>query len=137
MGLTLVQVLGAAPALGNQDAPSGQGLETGAGQPSDVQVDPALKSPRATMFTFLGAINDYTNADSAATKKRAIEKAIECLDLEPGLPAETKRNIAFDLYTVIGRIGEVQPFQLPESLEESSFVFYPQKDWKLPYHQTS
>jgi len=139
----LVFMLSVASALGSQDAPVtqpvtqpvAQSVEPIAAQASTVQADPLLKSPRATMFTFLGAINDYTKAQDTSAKKLAIEKALACLDIESNLPTEIKRNIAFDLYTVIGRIGEVQPFQLPESLEDSSFVFYPQKDWKLPYHQ--
>jgi len=125
-------------ALGAQDesATPEQTQSTPASTPAlTVGTDPLLKSPRATMFTFLKAISDYTDANSATGKRLAIEKAISCLDIESDLPVETKRNIAFDLYSVLGRIGEVQESQLPEASDESRFVFYPQTDWTMPHHQ--
>ncbi len=88
--------------------------------------NPLLSSPRTTMFTFLSAISDFNDAQSPAGARVGIEQAILCLDIEPDLPYETKRNIAFDLYTVLGRIGMVSESQLPESLDEHRFVYYPQ-----------
>ena len=96
--------------------------------------DPLLNSPRTTMFTFLGAINDYTDAKSGPGRRLAIEKAVLCLDVESDLPIETKRNLAFDLYTVLGRIGEVNESQLPETLDAPSFIYYPQTDWMMSHH---
>ncbi|MGV6813693.1 MAG: mechanosensitive ion channel family protein, partial [Phycisphaerales bacterium] len=97
--------------------------------------NPLLKSPRDTMFTFLTAINEYNDAQSATQKRVSTEKVIACLDIEPELPIETKRTIAFDLYTVLGRIGEVAENQLPEQTDQTSFLYYPQTDWTMAHQQ--
>ncbi len=98
-------------------------------------VNPLLRSPRSTMFTFLAAINEYNEAGLASQRKVAVEKAIMCLDIESNLPIESKRTIAFDLYSVLGRIGEVTENQLPESTDEAAFLYYPQIDWTMAHHQ--
>ncbi len=128
------------PGLGAQDkqtpteqASAAPQSQTDTTDPSTI--NPQLKSPRATMFTFLSAINEYARANSAKAKRLAIEKAVQCLDLEDSLPIETKRNAAFDLYTVLGRIGEVKERQLPETPETTRFVFFPQTDWTMPHHR--
>ena len=136
----LLLILFASPTLAigaqeEQAAPEQTASIEPSDQPPAAGIDPLLKSPRATMFTFLIAINEFDKADSTVAKRLAMEKAVMCLDIESDLPIETKRNIAFDLYTVLGRIGEVHETQLPETLEESRFVFFPQTDWTMPHHQ--
>ncbi len=91
-----------------------------------VASDPQLRSPRATMFTFLKAINEFNDAANSSARRSAMDDAIKCLSIEENLPYETKRNIAVDLYTVLGRIGEVAEYQLPDELEETRFEYYPQ-----------
>lgn len=94
----------------------------------DQATDPDLASPRDAMFTFLAAINEYQDAATTPGRTAAMNRAIKCLDIAANLPAQTKRNIARDLYTVLGRIGEVRPSQLPVSTAPTTdrFVYYPQ-----------
>jgi MscS family membrane protein len=118
-------VLLAPPALGAQDEQAEGTTTASAG-------DPQLSSPRATMTTFLVAINDYSNAGSSDSAKN---RAILCLDIESDIPTQTKWNIAADLYAVLGRIGEVQLENLPDTLDGPSYQYYPQQDWKMTHHQ--
>lgn len=97
--------------------------------------DPLLRSPRAAMFTFLKAIYDFNYAASSSQSDAAMAQAIACLDIESNLPSQTKRNIAVDLYTVLGRIGEVKENQLADELDEPRYVYYPQTDWMMAHHQ--
>lgn len=78
------------------------------------------------MFTFLIAINEFNDARSPSSARIAMDRAIACLELDHQLPYETKRNIATDLYTVLGRIGEVNESQLPDQSTTNRFVYYPQ-----------
>jgi MscS family membrane protein len=95
--------------------------------------NPKLSSPRATMFSFLEAVNEFNDAQSPALAKAAAERAISCLDVEANLPFETKKNIARDLYTVLGRIGAVEESYLPDQTVETSFTFFPQPAL-IPFH---
>ena len=137
MSLCLLQ----SPAIAAQPDPSAaqttpeQSTDPAPEAQTTPETNPLLQSPRATMFTFLAAINEYHEAGSASQKKIAAEKAIMCLDIEAGLPIESQRTIAFDLYAVLGRIGEVTENQLPESTDEASFLYYPQTDWTMAHHQ--
>lgn len=128
-------VLSSTHALGAQDEPDTTSEQNQTSQTLNTGADPRLESPRATMFTFLIAINEYNDAGSTAAKRSAMEKAVLCLDIEPNLPAETKRNIAFDLYAVLGRIGEVNESQLPDETQDARFIYYPQTDWLMAHHQ--
>ena len=78
------------------------------------------------MFTFLIAINEFNDARSASSARIAMDRAIACLDLDHLLSFKAKRNIATDLYTVLGRIGEVNESQLPDQSSSNRFVYYPQ-----------
>ncbi|MFG0244998.1 MAG: mechanosensitive ion channel family protein [Phycisphaerales bacterium JB052] len=88
------------------------------------EADPALASPRATMMSFLQAMNDAQDANNTS----AYPRAIETLDLAAGLPAESKRAIARELYAVLNRIGLVSPSHLPAETDASRFRFYPQPE---------
>lgn len=98
--------------------------------PNDAQseADPALASPREAMFTFLRAIIDAQNAPTASARDNAYQRAMRTLELPNGLPMETRRGIARDLYAVLNRIGTVQPSQLPQQTDASRFRYYPQPD---------
>jgi MscS family membrane protein len=94
-------------------------------QPSAMPAaDPALASPRASMMTFLEAMNDAKITPTSAVYSRAFA----ALDLPNGLPAETKRTTARELYSILNRIGLVQPRQLPDETDASQFLFYPQPE---------
>ena len=148
--LVILLLVGMArPALGAQDvlttteqtqsSPDSSDGGESEGENAQGSTDALLRSPRKTMFTFLIAINEYNDADSSSAKRLAMEKAIRCLDLEASLPIESKRNIAFDLYTVLGRIGEVRESHLPaagpETDQLASFVYFPQNKWNMPLQQ--
>ena len=137
----ILQHTAAGLALGAQDTPdptssaSQTELQDETSHVTSSATDPLLRSPRAAMFTFLKAINDYNNAASTSESDAGMALAISCLDIEANLPLETKRNITIDLYTVLGRIGEVKENQLADELDESRFVYYPQTDWMMAHHQ--
>ena len=98
-------------------------------QPIDEsQADPALASPRAAMSTFLQAMIDAQNAPTPDARTRAFEQAIRTLDLPRGLPAETQRATARELYTVLGRIELVNLATLPDQTDADRFRYYPQPD---------
>ena len=109
----------------SQDAPSEPPAEH---QATGTISDPALASPRATMFSFLSAMLDAQIAPSDDSRDLAYQRVLQTLDLPNGLPAETQRSIARDLYTVLGRIGEVRDHQLPEQVDADLFSYYPQPD---------
>lgn len=110
-----------------QSTPSDPPADT-TSQESTSQADPALQSPQATMFSFLQAMIDAQDAPNSSARTNAYQRATQTLDLPNGLPTETQRSIARDLYSVLNRIGEVKPHQLPDQLDEDRFRFYPQPD---------
>lgn len=80
------------------------------------------------MFSFLQAMIDAQNAPTNSARATAYQRVTQTLELPNGLPSETKRSIARDLYTVLNRIGEVQPHQLPQQTQEDRFRYYPQPE---------
>ncbi|MGE0552306.1 MAG: mechanosensitive ion channel family protein [Gemmatimonadales bacterium] len=86
-----------------------------------------LGSPRATMLTFLSAVNAVRDGDPAA-----LERAIDALDLaalgvEPS--SEAARNAARQLWAALNRIRLVEASELPGRAElqpaDSTFVYFP------------
>lgn len=71
----------------------------------------ALKSPRATMNTFLSAMNELWESPVAGWKKATLT-----LDLPPDLKAEGRQR-ARELYGVLNRIGLVDTKALPDATE--------------------
>lgn len=94
----------------------------------ETPTDPTLASPRASMFTFLQAMIDAEEAKSSEARSLALARALGTLEVRPGLPAESQRSLARDLYSVLGRIGMVQPSQLPTESANAEFVYFPQGD---------
>ncbi len=89
-------------------------------------IDERFESPRATMFTFLGAVNDVKAGDSEAWRE-----ALECMDLssvEAG-SSEGERRYALRLWASINRIRVVEEQDLPDASElapgQSSYLFFP------------
>lgn len=113
-------LLTAAPVLA-QDAPPEAPQQQGA---NDSETDPALQSPRATMMTFLEAMNDARDTPTTAVYQRAIQT----LDLPSVLPVESRRTAARELYAVLNRIGMVNPSQLPAETDADRFRYYPQSE---------
>ncbi|MBL4590347.1 MAG: mechanosensitive ion channel family protein [Phycisphaerales bacterium] len=121
------------PAIGMQDTETTPPtpLAEPVAQPN-AATNPSLRSPRATMSTFLVAINEHEGAEK---REDARQRAIECLDIEPSLPLEAKWNLALELYTVLGRIGEVRVEKMPDNPQEPRYLYYPQIHWTMPLHQ--
>lgn len=88
------------------------------------EADPDLESPRATMMSFLEAMNDASNDPNAAVYQRATRT----LDLPTSLPPESRRIAARELYAVLNRIGMVTEAQLPAQTDAERFRYYPQPD---------
>lgn len=116
----------ALPAIA-QDTPNQQPAASTQSDTS-AEPDPALASPRATMSTFLQSMIDAQNAATPDARSRASARALRTLDLPSGLPAETQRTTARELYTVLGRIELVNLNNLPDQLEGDRFRYYPQPD---------
>lgn len=99
-------------------------------QPDSDQKAPAapppidLSSPRATMQTFLRAVED-----AMGDKPTRIADAVRCLDVSE-LPKEDReqraQTLARRLFTIIDKKGVILD-DLPESYDEAEYVFYPAK----------
>lgn len=130
--LAVLALLAPAPtALGQSEPGAAQTQQTDAGEAAAQafsDADPALASPRATMMTFLKAMNDTREAPTPAV----YERATKTLDLPSGLPAESYRTTARELYAVLNRIGMVSESQLPGRAQSRAqgdrFKYYPQSD---------
>ena len=88
-------------------------------------VDPRFESPRATMFTFLGAM-DQNNLDSA----------LRTLDL-PNAERDAGRELAAQLLDTLNRLGVVFRAELPDRSRAErdhlrSFTYFPRD---LPRHR--
>ncbi len=105
-----------------QDAPTES--ETQATTNANSEADPDLESPRATMMSFLKAMNDASNDPNAAVYQRATRT----LDLPNSLPPESRRIAARELYAVLNRIGMVTETQLPAQTDAERFRYYPQPE---------
>jgi len=87
-------------------------------------------SPRATMFTFLEAMNEANEARRAGRSPApSLAEALETFDL-PDLARESATEQATRLYGVLNRIGEIRPWQLPDEQDAARedlrrFVFFP------------
>lgn len=110
-----------------QDTPNQQPAATTQSD-ATTEPDPAVASPRAAMSTFLQSMIDAQNAATPDARNRAFNLALRTLDLPSGLPAETQRTTARELYTVLGRIELVNLTNLPDQLEGDRFRYYPQPD---------
>ncbi|MAO22505.1 MAG: mechanosensitive ion channel protein MscS [Phycisphaerae bacterium] len=115
---TLILLAVPAHAQDTTDEPAAEQAST------QTEADPALASPRATMMSFLQAMNDASDAKNTS----AYSRAIETLDLAAGLPTESKRAMARELYAVLNRIGLVSPSHLPAQTDAHRFRFYPQPE---------
>ncbi len=122
----LAILLTALPAIA-QSAPADPSPQAQQQQDDLANTDPALASPRAAMFSFLQAMIDTQNAPDAQSRNQAMNRALNTLDLPSGLPTESRIALARDLYTILGRIGEVQPDQLPQQTDAARFLYYPQQ----------
>jgi len=84
-----------------------------------------LGSPRATMQTFLRAVED-----AMGDKPTRIADAVRCLDISE-LPEEDReqraQTLARRLFTIIDKKGVILD-DLPESYDEAEYVFYPPKN---------
>lgn len=87
----------------------------------------AMASPRATMFTFLGAVNAVAGGEI-----EAIETAIAALDLSAvGVDptSDRARTLARDVWVALNHIREVRPEELPDRARlrpgQTSFVYFP------------
>jgi MscS family membrane protein len=94
-------------------------------------VPPGLESPRATMFTFLGAMGQ-TNSRSPAESEAAWDRAISTLDLSGLDDPAAGRTVAEQLLGVLDRLGEVTPDELPDAAEAaaagvSRFRYFPRQ----------
>lgn len=116
----LTLLLTAPPAIAQDSATEQPQSQT----QSQSEADPALESPRATMMSFLQAMNDAKDAPTPSVYQRATQT----LDLPAGLPSESKRAAARELYAIINRIGLVDPEQLPQQTDAERFRFYPQPE---------
>lgn len=131
----LTALLFSPPVHAYQDAPVLQ-AQSNEDEPAESvtaqATNPQLRSPKETMRTFLVAINEYEESGKSADARR---RAIMCIDVESALPIEAKWNLAAELYTVLGRIGEVRIDNLPDATSDSSYLYFPQNHWSLPHHQ--
>ena len=88
--------------------------------------DPRLASPRATMATFLSAVNDVRRGRS-----QRWDDAVACLDLSAvdAATAGRERALALVLWGAINRIRLVELEQLPDSAglapEQDAYLFFP------------
>jgi len=87
------------------------------------RVPKRFESPRATMFTFLDAMN------SGDTKR-----AVDCFDI-PATARDAADEIVARLYNVLNRIGRISPHQLPGDAASTdrldTYTFYPSDDPRL------
>jgi len=105
----------ASPAVAQDDAAA-------PAQDAQPEVPEAYRSPRATMMTFLEAM-DPDAPDSQA--------AVNALALPPGADATAGEQAAARLLGVLNRLGRVQAWHLPDEATVrrenlDSFVFFPQ-----------
>ena len=78
-------------------------------------VDPAFESPRATMITFLEAMNRYQSdleANNVSAQELAIDEAVATLNLAEAI-RERGPQLAKKLLLILNRLGEFRYSQLP------------------------
>jgi MscS family membrane protein len=96
------------------------------GAPASEVHDARLESPRATVVTFLRAVNDVR-----AGEESAWDDALDCLDLAnvTNVTAAGERRFAVKLWATINRIRLVDEQELPalEGLEpaQDTYIFFP------------
>jgi MscS family membrane protein len=85
-----------------------------------------LDSPRATMFTFLGAIREVQEGDTERWK--TVLECIEFGDTPIVVGTEASRTVARDLWGALNHIRVVSEEELPDAEAigaRSSFVYFP------------
>lgn len=85
--------------------------------------DPRFATPRATMFTFLEAINAYKDT----ARPEDLHTALACFDFSGVKLEATQREVAATLLNILNRIDTVAEWQFPDPTSDH-FVYFPQ-DW--------
>jgi len=101
-----------------QDEPTSQPAAT-----EQAPVDERFASPRATMFTYLGAMSDYQETGS----RDRLDTALAAFDFPNLTLPETRRQIAASLLNILNRINLVEPWQFTEP-DGDRFVYFPQDE---------
>jgi MscS family membrane protein len=98
--------------------------------PKRTAIDPGYASPQATMFTFINAMNDCTDArkaGNAAARKKALNKAVSTLNLTDAT-SERGQVLAERLMITLNRLGEFQSWFLwgvDESEARAEQTYFP------------
>lgn len=91
------------------------------------QASPGFASPRATMFTFLSAVNAVAEGSQEAFRTALNALNLSGAGIDP--TSEQARRTARDLWSALNRIREVEPSELPSIEElgtsETRFVYFP------------
>lgn len=111
------------PPSGPQTGDQGTAPTTSQSSASAGRPDPRFTSPRATMFTYLEAINAYKDTARAED----LQTALACFDFS-GIKLEaTQREVAATLLNILNRINTVAEWQFSDP-DSDRFVYFPQ-DW--------
>jgi MscS family membrane protein len=126
--LLILFLLGGPRALVGQEATSKRGADAAA-RPAAAPVDPRFRSPRATVRTFLIAMN-LTEDDP-----HRIEEAVACLDLS-GMPPDwrTGGQFAFELEFIL-RSTNIPTIVIPNHVEGTECEIGEGKDIRLRLHR--
>lgn len=103
-----------------------------AGEPETPKADPGLETPEETMFTFLGAMEEYSEARSAG----ALDRALDCFDFAAVDDRALQREFAVRMLGVLDRIKEVERddfFRFFVDPETDRLIYFPQD--RLPEHR--
>ncbi len=132
----LVLLLGAfllgCPSISASQEVKPKGEKTGAvvtARPVTASIDPRFRSPRATVRTFLIAMN-LTEDDP-----HRIEEAIACLDLSE-MPADQRNGgrLAFELEFIL-RSTNIPTYVIPDDADDADCEIGEGKDIKLRLHR--